>query len=86
MPCASGMANAHQICLQTVCVGALFGGTCTELLLWGLASTWHNKLHVIIAQLLTEVCHNVETEPSLQSLSQEQLKLKTALQRGWSPS
>ena len=38
----------------------------------------HNKLHDITADFLTEVCYNVGTEPALQSLSQEQLKHKTA--------
>ena len=44
----------------------------------GLPSIWHNELRDITADLLTEVCHNVRTEPALQSLSQEQLKRKTA--------
>ena len=38
----------------------------------------HNELRHITAQLLTEVCHNVGTEPALQPLSQEQLRYKTA--------
>lgn len=44
----------------------------------GLPSIRHNELRDITAELLTEVCHNVGTEPALQSLSQEQLKHRTA--------
>ena len=44
----------------------------------GLPSICHNELRDITADFLTEVCYNVGTEPTLQSLSQEQLKQKTA--------
>ena len=44
----------------------------------GLPSICHNELRDITADFLTEVCNNVGTEPALQSLSQEELKHKTA--------
>jgi hypothetical protein len=37
-----------------------------------------NKIHDITASLLTEVCHNVATEPPLQPLSGEALTYRTA--------
>ena len=42
----------------------------------GLPSIRYNEMRDITADLLTEVCHNVGTEPVLQSLPQEQLKHK----------
>ena len=38
----------------------------------------HNQLRDVTAQLLAETCHNVTTEPSLQPMSGETLKLKSA--------
>ena len=38
----------------------------------------HNELRDVTAQLLAETCHNVTTEPSLQPMSGETLKLKSA--------
>ena len=44
----------------------------------GFPSIRHNELPDITAQFLTETCHNVGIEPSLQPLRGEQLRLKTA--------
>ena len=44
----------------------------------GFPSIRHNELRDITAGLLTEVCHNVGTEPQLQPLSGEQLILQSA--------
>ena len=44
----------------------------------GFSSIRHNELRDITAGLLTEVCHNVGTEPPLQPLSGEQLRLRSA--------
>ena len=44
----------------------------------GFPSIRHNELRDITAGFLTEVCHNVGTEPPLQPLSGEQLRLRTA--------
>ena len=44
----------------------------------GFPSICHNELRDITAGLLTEVCHNVGTEPRLQPLSGEQLTLQSA--------
>ena len=44
----------------------------------GFPSIRHNELRDITAGFLTEVCHNVGTEPPLQRLSGEQLRLRTA--------
>ena len=38
----------------------------------------HNELHDITAALLSEVCHNVRTEPPLQPLSGEQFHYRSA--------
>ena len=38
----------------------------------------HNELRDVTAQLLAETCHNVTTEPSLQPMSGETFKLKSA--------
>ena len=48
----------------------------------GFPSIRHNELRDITADFLPEVCNNVGTEPALQSLSQEQLKHKTANREG----
>ena len=44
----------------------------------GFPSIRHNELRDITAGFLTEVCHNVGTEPPLQQLSGEQLTFRTA--------
>ncbi len=44
----------------------------------GFPSIRHNELRDITAGFLTEVCHNVGTEPPLQPLTGEQLTLRTA--------
>jgi hypothetical protein len=42
----------------------------------------HNEFRNIIAESLSEVCHNVCAEPSLQPLDSEHFKYKK--HRGWS--
>ena len=44
----------------------------------GFQTIRHNELHDITAGLLSEVCHNVHTEPPLQPLSGEQFHYRTA--------
>ena len=44
----------------------------------GFPSIHHNELRDITAGLLSEVCHNVGTEPSLQPVTEEQLTHRTA--------
>ena len=44
----------------------------------GFPSIHHNELRDITAGFLTKVCHNVGTEPPLQPLSGEQLRLRSA--------
>ena len=78
MLCAPGMADAikpaHQLCMwKAFSVEHALSCACSSL-----PSIPHNELHDITAECLTEVCHNVGTEPALQSMSQEQLKHKTA--------
>ena len=46
----------------------------------GFPSIRHNELRDITATFLTEVCHNVGIEPTLQPLSGEQLTLRSANQ------
>ena len=44
----------------------------------GFPSICHNEVRNLTAELLSEVCHAVETEPYLQPLDDESFKLKTA--------
>ena len=44
----------------------------------GLPSIRHNELRDITAQFLTEICHNVGTEPTLQPLADERMRYRTA--------
>jgi len=44
----------------------------------GFPSIRHNEIHDITADLLNEVCHNVETEPCLQPITGEHLYYKSA--------
>ena len=44
----------------------------------GFPSIRHNEIRDLTANLLTEVCHNVGTEPSLQNMTEEQLTYRTA--------
>ena len=78
MLCAPGMADAikpaHQLRMwKAFSVEHALSCACS-----GLPSIPHNELHDITAEFLTEVCHNVGTEPALQSMCQEELKHKTA--------
>jgi len=45
--------------------------------MWGLPTICHNELQDITALLLTEICHNVEVEPSLQGLSGESFQYRS---------
>ena len=44
----------------------------------GFPSIRHNELRDITAVLLTEVCHSVGIEPTLQSLTEEQFSYRSA--------
>ena len=44
----------------------------------GFPSIRHNELRDITAELLTEVCHSVGVEPTLQPLTGEQLSYRSA--------
>ena len=44
----------------------------------GFPSIRHNELRDITAELMSEVCHNVGTEPSLQPITDEHLIHRTA--------
>ena len=44
----------------------------------GFPSIRHNELRDIAAELLSEVCHNVGTEPPLQPITDEYLSYRTA--------
>ena len=46
----------------------------------GFPSTCHNEIHNIMVDLLSEVCHRVGTEPSLQPVTGEQFEHRTANQ------
>jgi len=43
----------------------------------GFPSIRHNEVRDLTAELLTEVCHDVEVEPHLQSLNDEKFHYKT---------
>ena len=45
----------------------------------GFPSIRHNEHRDIIAELLSEVCHNVGTEPPLQPITDEYLSYRTAI-------
>ena len=44
----------------------------------GFSKIHHNEIQDITASLLTEVCHNVATEPALQPLTGERMIARTA--------
>ena len=41
---------------------------------------WHNEIRNLTASLMSEVCHNVQTEPQLHPLSGETLHYRSAIQ------
>ena len=45
----------------------------------GLTIQWHNELWDLTAQLLSEVCHDIVTEPDLQPLSGKSLQYQSAI-------
>ena len=44
---------------------------CNGVSFWGFPTFRHNEVHDLTAILLTEVCHNVATEPPLQPITTE---------------
>ena len=44
----------------------------------GFTFVWHNEIRDLTANLLSEVCHGVQTEPDLQPLTGETFSLQTA--------
>ena len=44
----------------------------------GIHNLRHKSVHDLTETLLSEVCHNTSTEPALQSLTGESLRLRTA--------
>ena len=44
----------------------------------GFHSLWHDEIRDVTADLLSEVSHNISTEPRLQPLSGESLRFKTS--------
>ncbi len=44
----------------------------------GFPSIWHNEIRDLTANLLTEVCSNVSTEPELQPITGEALRGTTS--------
>ena len=73
------MDGDHRCCLPVVCAGKQFSVehafSCP---CGGLPTIRHNELRDITAGLLTELCHGVEVEPSLQPLSGESFRLRSA--------
>ena len=45
----------------------------------GYTSIWHNEIRDLTAHLLTEVCHCVSTEPTLQPITGEVFNHATAI-------
>ena len=64
---------SHCVCGKNFTVEHAFSCSCG-----GFPSLRHNAVRDIIANLFTEVCHNVSVEPELQPLSGEQLQYRTA--------
>jgi len=56
----------------------VLSGACCKLFPWWFPSIHQNELRDITAELLTEVCHNVGTEPPLQPITDEHLIHRTA--------
>ena len=52
---------------------------CMICLMGGFPTIRHNELRDLTATLLTQVCHNVATEPHLQPLSGESMSLHSAI-------
>ncbi len=80
MPSVCGMAGDHNICHPIVSVhGHQFtvehALSCPR---GGFPSIRHNEIRDITADLLSEVCHNVGTEPCLQPITGERLTYSTA--------
>ena len=76
----SGMDGDHHSChqLKCVCGKQLSFEDALSCLCSGFPSIRHNELHDLTAELLTEACHSVRTEPPLQPLGDEQLRQRTA--------
>ena len=80
MPFVYGMAGDRLIYHPTASVATMHftvehAFICSR---GGFPSIRHNELRGITAGLLTEICHNVGTEPPLQPLSGEQLRLRSS--------
>ena len=52
-----------------------FSRPCYGMSFWGFPMIRHNEVQDLTASLLTEVCHNVATEPSLQPVTSETFSL-----------
>ncbi len=52
--------------------------TCPELSIGGFPSIRHNEIRDITADIMSEVCHSVGTEPCLQPVTGEQLRHRSA--------
>ena len=77
MQFASDMAAEHSYQMQLWL--SLLKQSCHDMPYGGFPTIWHNELRDVTASLLTEVCHNVATEPRLQPLSGETLTLRSAI-------
>ena len=67
------------LCMTTcVCHNAFSVEHCLSCPNGGYTIFRHNELRDVTARLFAETCHNVTTEPSLQPMSGETLKLKSA--------
>ena len=74
---ASGMDGCHQTSQPNETVAQpSHAMTCP---MHGFPTVRHNELRDLTASLLTEVCHNVATEPRLQPLSGESLAYRSAI-------
>ena len=76
MLCLCAMACYHLIQLKNATVEPPFHALVCPF--GGFPTIRHNQVHDLTATLLTEVCHNVATEPSLQSVSAETFSHATA--------
>ena len=65
---------SHSVCGKTFSVKH-----CFSCLTGGFPANRHNELRDIKAELLTEVCSNVEVEPHLERLACEFLALRTSI-------
>ena len=79
MPCAFAGWKPSQLPNQCICGKQFTVEHALNCARGGFPSIHHNEIRDITADLLSEVCHGVETEPHLQPVTGEELRHRTAI-------